>query len=267
MRISVVTAAAFVAMMTLGCGSSTNSTGTPAAGTDTGAQVDSGTPADTTTADTTAQADTNVQVDTGPVDTGPVDTGPVDTGPPAKQKCVQTGNPQADNACLQQCAMVDCADQVASCGSDINCGKILGCLNDCEKKPPVELPGEATWTCNQKCYFTYGESATDKFVGQNLCVLSQCLKGNYTKPCAGNVLCQNYCIMDECDAEVMECLNEPACVGFFSCLNSQCVDPATQQACATTCNEGLIAKHGQAAAQKAQLAYTGIMLCGQSKCQ
>ena len=260
MRISVVTAATLMAMMAWGCGSSSSSTGTPAANNDTTAG-DTAAQQDTVAADAGAQTDAGMAADAGPVDSGPIDAGAPDTGPPPKTKCAST-----DNACLNACATKDCAAQVGACSTDINCGKILGCLNDCDKKPPVELPGEATHTCSQKCYFTYGEDATDKFIGQNLCVLSQCLAADYQLPCGANATCQNYCIMDLCDAEVLACLNEPACVGFFACVNSKCVDAATQQACAGECNNMLVEKYGMAAAQKASLAQGGIATCGQSKC-
>ena len=260
MRISVVTAATLMAMMAWGCGSSSSSTGTPAANTDTTA-VDTAAQQDTVATDTGVQADASATADAGPVDTGPIDAGKPDTGPPPSKKCLETDNP-----CIQQCGNDKCADQLSACATDIDCGKIDACLSNCNKMPPVQLPGEATWTCNQACFFTFGQTGTDKFFGKNLCLLSQCLDAPYTKPCGSNVTCQNYCAFNECDAQMLECINEPACLGFFSCLNTKCTDAATQQACAATCNEGLVATFGQAAAQKGGLAYTGFGQCAQAAC-
>ena len=260
-RISVVTVAAFAAMITWGCGSSTNSTGTPAATTDMAGAVDSGAPDTTAQADTNTAADVPTQADV-PVDSGPVDAGTPDAGPPVKQKC-----PETDSACINTCAQGECTAELTACGANVECGKVVNCLNDCGKTPPVQLPGEATWTCSQSCFFNFGEQATQELFGRELCVLSQCVATKYPTPCGANATCQTYCSFDKCDVEMKVCLDEPACIGFFACLNTNCTDQATQAACAATCEEGLAVKHGQASAQKAKLAYTSFMLCGQSKCQ
>jgi len=266
-RMTFAAAVAMVAMMAGACGSTTSS-GTPApSNNDTTGAADTTTNADTTTGnDTAAVADTG-PVDTGPVDTGPVDTGPVDTGPPPSDKCVSTGNPQVDNMCVQNCGLKKCKGQIDACQTDINCGKLAGCLSKCAQNQPVDLPTEATWTCTQTCYFNYGDDATTEFVAQSLCLQSQCIKSNYSLPCGANVNCQNACAMDLCDKEVLECANEPACAAFFGCASAKCTNPATRQQCATDCSTAIVAKYGQAGAQKAQLAQTAVSLCAQSKCQ
>ncbi len=267
-RFSLVATTTLVAMMAWGCGSTDNNAGTPAPTNDTAGAADAAdtTGGDAQAKDTVTAADTAAKIDAAAVDTTQVDTTPVDTTPPS-QKCTPSGNAQADSMCVQNCATKACSDQVATCSQDINCGKVTGCINDCGKKPPVELPGAATHTCAQKCYTTFGDDATTKFIAHTLCWQSQCYKAAYSLPCGQtNPQCQNNCAMDLCDKEILECINEPGCLYFFSCASSKCTDTATQQACAGTCAAEIVEKFGQAGAQKAQLAQTAVSLCTQNKC-
>ncbi len=145
------------------------------------------------------------------------------------------GSGGAVDAC-SSCSETQCASQWAACDASPDCTSLLDCLYAC-----TDL------ACEDQCFSTHsaGAGALD---AAGACEVAPC-----AADCGGGGDACDACVESKCAAPLDACLNDPACIAFWDCL-----DACTDESCANAC----VSQHPAGVAKS-----DAVDLCVDQQCQ